>query len=65
MNMGSGPEITPDVLNRGRGALLGQLVGDALGTTVEFKTAADIAALYPHGLRDIVEEAPSASGRAR
>jgi ADP-ribosyl-[dinitrogen reductase] hydrolase len=30
------PSITPDVLDRAKGALLGLAVGDALGTTLEF-----------------------------
>jgi ADP-ribosylglycohydrolase len=47
------PVVPVDVLDRARGALLGQLVGDALGTTVEFESAAAIAARYPGGLREI------------
>jgi len=41
------------VVDRAQGCLLGQLVGDALGSMVEFKSARDIARLYPHGLRGI------------
>ena len=38
---------------RAQGCLLGQLAGDALGSMVEFKGAATIAARYPQGLRAI------------
>jgi ADP-ribosylglycohydrolase len=38
---------------RARGVLWGQAVGDALGTTVEFQSAEQIAARYPRGLRAI------------
>ena len=37
------------VLSRARGALLGQCIGDALGSLVEFETPADIAERYPDG----------------
>jgi ADP-ribosylglycohydrolase len=43
---------------RARGAWLGQIVGDALGTTLEFKTAAEIAGSYPNGLRELVGGGP-------
>ena len=42
------------VRERGRGCLLGQLAGDALGSLVEFRTAARIAAEYPQGVRDLL-----------
>lgn len=42
------------VRERGRGCLLGQLAGDALGSIVEFHTAAWIAAAYPQGVRELV-----------
>lgn len=41
------------VLGRARGCWLGQLVGDALGSMVEFASAAMIAQRYPDGLREI------------
>ena len=41
------------IVDRAQGCLLGQLVGDALGSMVEFQSVRDIAHLYPHGLRDI------------
>ncbi|HXT36548.1 MAG TPA: ADP-ribosylglycohydrolase family protein [Chloroflexota bacterium] len=39
------------IARRARGCLLGQFAGDALGSMVEFKSAADIRRLYPDGLR--------------
>ncbi|HEY5899417.1 MAG TPA: inositol monophosphatase family protein [Burkholderiales bacterium] len=45
----------PQVLSRAQGALLGQVIGDSLGSRVEFKPAAEIAALYPGGLRELGE----------
>jgi len=40
-------------LARAQGCLLGQLAGDSLGSRVEFQTAAQIAARYPGGVRDL------------
>ena len=37
------------VLSRAQGALLGQCIGDALGSLVEFETPDEIAARYPDG----------------
>jgi ADP-ribosyl-[dinitrogen reductase] hydrolase len=51
-------DIPPDAGDRARGTLLGQLAGDALGTTLEFETAAEIAARYPLGHREIVGGGP-------
>jgi ADP-ribosylglycohydrolase/fructose-1,6-bisphosphatase/inositol monophosphatase family enzyme len=42
-------------LARAVGCLLGQIVGDSLGSLVEFKSAAEIAQLYPAGVRDLVD----------
>ena len=42
-------------LRRAQGCLLGQLAGDALGSLVEFRSAAKIAALYPDGVRDLAD----------
>jgi ADP-ribosylglycohydrolase len=39
------------VLSRARGALLGQLCGDALGSQVEFMSGEDISRAYPCGVR--------------
>ena len=38
---------------RAIGCWYGQLTGDALGSLVEFKTPADIAAAYPDGVREL------------
>jgi len=38
---------------RARGCLVGQLVGDALGSLVEFQTAHQIARSYPDGVREL------------
>ncbi len=50
--------ITPDLRNRARGVLLGQLVGDALGTTVEFKDPHTIQKLFPNKHREIIGQGP-------
>lgn len=41
------------ITDRARGCLLGQLAGDSLGSLVEFRGRADIAAQYPGGVRDM------------
>jgi ADP-ribosylglycohydrolase/fructose-1,6-bisphosphatase/inositol monophosphatase family enzyme len=38
---------------RAAGCLLGQVIGDSLGSRVEFKTAAEIARLFPGGVREL------------
>lgn len=43
------------ILARAQGALLGQLAGDSLGSLVEFRSALEIQAAYPHGLRDLAD----------
>jgi ADP-ribosyl-[dinitrogen reductase] hydrolase len=43
------------LLQRAQGCWLGQLIGDALGGQVEFKSAARIAQLYPEGVRTLAE----------
>lgn len=45
----------PDELRlaRAAGALLGQVIGDSLGSRVEFKSAAEIAAAFPDGVREL------------
>ena len=42
-------------LARAQGALLGHVIGDSLGSLVEFKPAAEIAELYPGGVRDLID----------
>lgn len=50
--------ISTDRLHRARGAWLGQITGDALGTTLEFMSKRRIREGYPNGLRDIVGGGP-------
>jgi ADP-ribosyl-[dinitrogen reductase] hydrolase len=40
---------------RARGCMLGQLIGDALGSQVEFQSPAQIARRHPDGVRDLVD----------
>jgi ADP-ribosyl-[dinitrogen reductase] hydrolase len=40
---------------RAHGALLGQVIGDSLGSLVEFKQAAEIARLFPAGVRSLAD----------
>ena len=40
-------------LPRAQGVLLGQVIGDSLGARVEMKPAAEIAQLFPGGVRDL------------
>ena len=42
-------------LSRAQGALLGQVIGDSLGSLVEFKPAAEIAERYPGGVRELAD----------
>jgi ADP-ribosyl-[dinitrogen reductase] hydrolase len=42
--------VTSAMTQRALGAVWGQLAGDALGSMVEFQSAAAIAARYPGGL---------------
>jgi ADP-ribosyl-[dinitrogen reductase] hydrolase len=42
-------------LTRACGCLLGQVIGDSLGSLVELKSAAEIAALYPGGVRELAD----------
>jgi ADP-ribosyl-[dinitrogen reductase] hydrolase len=42
-------------LARAQGALLGQVIGDSLGSLVEFKSAREIAQRYPGGVRDLAD----------
>jgi ADP-ribosylglycohydrolase/fructose-1,6-bisphosphatase/inositol monophosphatase family enzyme len=43
----------PNILSRAQGALLGQLAGDALGSAVEFCSAAEIAHSHPNGVTQL------------
>ncbi|MBV7281792.1 ADP-ribosylglycohydrolase family protein [Corynebacterium sp. TAE3-ERU30] len=42
-------------LERARGALYGQLIGDSLGSLVEFRSAESIQAHYPKGVRQLAD----------
>src|SRR5689334_18155578 len=50
-------------LARAQGAMLGQVIGDALGARVEGKPANEIAQLFPGGLRDLGDGGPYHHGR--
>jgi ADP-ribosylglycohydrolase/fructose-1,6-bisphosphatase/inositol monophosphatase family enzyme len=43
------------VLAQAQGCLLGQVIGDSLGSLVEFKDAAEIARLFPQGVRALAD----------
>ena len=43
------------VLSRAQGCLLGQLIGDSLGSLVEFQTPERIRRSYPDGVRDMAD----------
>lgn len=45
--------LTNAIKNRARGCLLGQFIGDALGSLVEFLPAKTIAKRYPNGVRQM------------
>src|SRR5436305_1448241 len=45
-------------LSRAQAVLLGQVLGDSLGSRVEGKPAAEIAHLYPEGLRELGDGGP-------
>ena len=44
-----------DRVARAQGCLLGQVIGDSLGSLVEFKAAAEIARLFPQGVRTLAD----------
>ncbi|MGH8690949.1 MAG: ADP-ribosylglycohydrolase family protein, partial [Burkholderiales bacterium] len=46
---------TASRLERAQGCLLGQVIGDSLGSLVEFKAAAEIARLFPQGVRNLAD----------
>jgi ADP-ribosylglycohydrolase/fructose-1,6-bisphosphatase/inositol monophosphatase family enzyme len=45
----------PERLERARGCLLGQVIGDSLGSLVESKSAEEIARLHPNGVRELAD----------
>lgn len=48
-------EDSSPVRDRARGCLLGQFIGDSLGSLVEFQSAEQIAARYPDGVRELAD----------
>jgi ADP-ribosylglycohydrolase len=48
-----GPAPGAGQLDRAQGCLLGQFVGDSLGSLVEFRSTASIRAEYPNGVREL------------
>ncbi len=49
------PRKDRPALERAQGCLLGQVIGDSLGSRVEFKPAAEIARLFPDGVRELAD----------
>jgi ADP-ribosyl-[dinitrogen reductase] hydrolase len=50
------PRRAPEArLERAQGCLLGQVIGDSLGSLVELKPAAEIAQLFPEGVRSLAD----------
>jgi len=49
------PRKAGPFLARAQGALLGQVIGDSLGSRVEFKPAPEIARLFPQGVRELAD----------
>ena len=45
--------VEDDALDRAKGCLFGQVIGDNLGALVEFEDEEEIARLYPDGVRDL------------
>ncbi len=52
---GAPSKLPPELLHRAQGCLLGQLVGDSLGSLVEFRRGQDIRVEYPDGVRDLAD----------
>ena len=55
VNLGFPRRNEPLKLSRGQGCLLGQVIGDSLGSQVEFKGAAEIASAFPKGVRELAD----------
>jgi len=47
-----------DPVSRAQGCLLGQVIGDSLGSLVEGKTGAEITQLHPEGVRELADGGP-------
>ncbi len=52
---GGGKPTDSGVLSRAQGCLLGQLIGDSLGSLVEFRQLSEIHRMYPDGVRDMAD----------
>ncbi len=52
---GGGKSTDTGVLSRAQGCLLGQLIGDSLGSLVEFRRLSEIHRMYPGGVRDMAD----------
>ena len=52
---GGGKSTDSGVLSRAQGCLLGQLIGDSLGSLVEFRGRSEIYRRYPNGVRDMAD----------
>ena len=52
------PRKKSSSLERAQGCLLGQVIGDSLGSRVEFKNASEIQKLFPDGVRDLADGGP-------
>lgn len=50
-----GKSVDSGVLSRAQGCLLGQLIGDSLGSLVEFRPLSQIHRMYPDGVRDMAD----------
>jgi ADP-ribosylglycohydrolase len=51
-------DLHAKTFDRAQGCLMGQLVGDSLGSLVEFKSPKEIRKLYPGGVRDLADGGP-------
>ena len=49
------PRRDDDQADRAIGCLFGQVIGDSLGSLVEFRTAKEIAKRYPEGVRNLAD----------
>ncbi len=47
--------VSPEQKSRAQGCFLGQLIGDALGSLVEFERTETIRGLYPNGVREMAD----------
>lgn len=55
VNLSFPRKLSDGRLARAQGALLGQVIGDSLGSLVEGKPAVEIAHLYPDGVRELFD----------